>query len=329
MIPLTNRSSTTSQKLVITLAAAATTTYPTITVGSYIVPPQTKPDFAEYRSAPQLTLLTAETETTIADAPPEGSVKDVNYISVYNADTVSCTATIAIDDNGTNRNLIRATLATLETLYYEDKRGWYSSGTLATTADVAAAVAALIPSGTRMVFQQTSAPSGWTKESAAAYNDAAPRFTTGAVSTGGADAFNTLFGAAKSTASYTLTSTDIPSHLHGVSITSGTVSADHTHSFTTSSDGSHTHTIADGATYGIGVPAGGANYFGAGGNAVNLLTTASAGAHTHSGTTGGISANHTHSVSGNTGNTGGGGGHSHTLSNMNLKFVDCIVAQKN
>lgn len=70
-------------------------------------------------------------------------------------------------------------------------------------------------SGTRMLFQQTAAPTGWTKDITATYNDAALRIVTGAVGTGGADAFSTHFGAGKSTAGYTLTVADIPSHDHG------------------------------------------------------------------------------------------------------------------
>ena len=127
MIPLTNRSSATTQKLQAFLSGAAATTNPTVTVGSYIVPSQTKPDFAEYRSAPQFTVLAGATETDIADAPPEGSVKDINYISIYNADTASVTVTVCVDDNGTNRILIKAALASAQTLYYEDKKGWYVS----------------------------------------------------------------------------------------------------------------------------------------------------------------------------------------------------------
>jgi len=49
------------------------------------------------------------------------------------------------------------------------------------------------PTGTRMTFNQTTAPTGWTKDSAAAYNDATIRTTTGSVSTGGTRAFSTVF----------------------------------------------------------------------------------------------------------------------------------------
>ena len=51
----------------------------------------------------------------------------------------------------------------------------------------------MFPAGTRMVFQQTTPPTGWTKETGAAYDDAALRFETGTISTGGSQSFNTTF----------------------------------------------------------------------------------------------------------------------------------------
>lgn len=68
--------------------------------------------------------------------------------------------------------------------------------------------------GTRMLFQQTAAPTGWVKETNATYNDAALRMVTGTVATGGADAFTSTFGVGKSTAGHTLSVTDIPAHAH-------------------------------------------------------------------------------------------------------------------
>lgn len=70
------------------------------------------------------------------------------------------------------------------------------------------------PTGTKMLFQQTSAPVGWTKQTSAAYNDASIRLTTGSVGTGGADAFTTVFGAGKSTAGHALTIGELPPHNH-------------------------------------------------------------------------------------------------------------------
>lgn len=75
--------------------------------------------------------------------------------------------------------------------------------------------AAGLVAGTRMGFFQTTAPTGWTKETSAAYNDAALRIVTGTVTpTGGADAFSTHFGTGKSTAGFTLTIAETPSHSH-------------------------------------------------------------------------------------------------------------------
>lgn len=126
MISLTSNSSSTVQKLQAFLSGAAATTNPTVTVVSYIVPPQSKPDFAEYRRAPQFTVLAGATETDIADAPPSGSVKDIIYISIYNADTAAVTVTVCIDDNGTNRIQVKQTLAVDETLCYESVGlGWH------------------------------------------------------------------------------------------------------------------------------------------------------------------------------------------------------------
>jgi len=80
-------------------------------------------------------------------------------------------------------------------------------------------------SGTRMVFQQTAAPTGWTKETNATYNDAALRFYTGSINTGGSVAFSTAFASqalSGSVGNTTLTTDQIPSHTHGVVIpTSG------------------------------------------------------------------------------------------------------------
>lgn len=73
-----------------------------------------------------------------------------------------------------------------------------------------------IPTGTRMLFQQTSAPVGWTKETNAAYNNQALRLVTGAASTGGASGFTVVFGAGKATSSHTLTTSEIPSHTHAL-----------------------------------------------------------------------------------------------------------------
>jgi microcystin-dependent protein len=71
-----------------------------------------------------------------------------------------------------------------------------------------------VPSGTRMIFQQTAAPTGWVKVTT--YNNYAMRIVSGAVGTGGTVGFTTAFSSGLSSGSYTLTTADIPAHAHGV-----------------------------------------------------------------------------------------------------------------
>lgn len=96
------------------------------------------------------------------------------------------------------------------------------SGTLVTTANVPG-----FPAGTVMLFAQTSAPTGWTKDTTN-YNNSGLRVVTGAASTGGSVDFTTAFASQTPTGSVTITSVSgsagattlttpqIPSHTHGV-----------------------------------------------------------------------------------------------------------------
>ena len=70
------------------------------------------------------------------------------------------------------------------------------------------------PAGTRMLFQQTAAPTGWTKQTAASLNNSAIRITTGTVTAGGGDDFSTVFGASKVTGGHALTIAEMPAHNH-------------------------------------------------------------------------------------------------------------------
>lgn len=70
----------------------------------------------------------------------------------------------------------------------------------------------VIPSGTKQIFVQTAAPTGWTKDTT--HNNKAMRVVSGTAGSGGSDAFTTTFGSGKTTASHTLTSSEMPSHNH-------------------------------------------------------------------------------------------------------------------
>jgi microcystin-dependent protein len=66
-----------------------------------------------------------------------------------------------------------------------------------------------------MSFQQTAAPTGWTKDTTAAINDSILRFVTGSVTpSGGSVAFST-WNAQTATGGTTLTIAQMPAHTHG------------------------------------------------------------------------------------------------------------------
>jgi hypothetical protein len=67
--------------------------------------------------------------------------------------------------------------------------------------------------GTRMSFNQTAAPIGWTKDTTAALNDSILRIVTGTVGSGGTTAFST-FNGQTSVGATTLSTAQIPSHAH-------------------------------------------------------------------------------------------------------------------
>ena len=85
-----------------------------------------------------------------------------------------------------------------------------SNGTGAPTMQTAGSFAA----GTRLVFAQTAAPTGWTKD--VTNNDAALRVVSGAAGTGGVTAFSTVFAAAGlASSAVALSAAQVPSHNHG------------------------------------------------------------------------------------------------------------------
>lgn len=75
------------------------------------------------------------------------------------------------------------------------------------------AASVVFASGTRMLFNQTAAPTGWTKETNSTFNDRALRLVTGTVGSGGSSPFSTVFGGT-ATQGHTLTIDEIPAHTH-------------------------------------------------------------------------------------------------------------------
>ena len=74
---------------------------------------------------------------------------------------------------------------------------------------------AYLPSGTKVLFAQTSAPTGWTKSTT--HDNKALRVVSGTASSGGSVAFTTAFASqsvAGTVGNTTLTTSQIPSHSH-------------------------------------------------------------------------------------------------------------------
>ena len=84
----------------------------------------------------------------------------------------------------------------------------------------------IIPQGTQMLFRQSSAPSGWTKQTSGTYNNSGCRIVTGNVGTGGNQAFTSSFAQRNiqsgvsvsvnggNVQNHTLSTPQIPSHNH-------------------------------------------------------------------------------------------------------------------
>jgi ligand-binding sensor domain-containing protein len=126
-----------------------------------------------------------------------------------------------------------------------------AQGRITAASNVAAGA---FPAGTRMSFQQTSAPTGWTKDTTASINDAMLRLVTGTTANGGTTAFST-WNNVTATGATTLDVSQIPSHTHPMN--GGGTGAGDGHqgeggassTGATGGGGSHTHSITRSLKY--------------------------------------------------------------------------------
>ena len=118
-------------------------------------------------------------------------------------------------------------------------------------------VSGAFPAGTRLAFRQSTAPTGWTKDTTAAINNALLRLVTGNVSQGGAANFST-WNSQQTSGAHTLSTAQIPSHTHTFSTdndtetTNGAQEGDNRVARATSAtggNGSHTHSVAKNIKY--------------------------------------------------------------------------------
>ena len=173
------------------------------------------------------------------------------------------------------------------------------------------------PSGTKMLFQQTAAPTGWTKETSTIDNHAL-RVTTGTpgIVSGNQD-FTDVFTTQTidgTVAGHSLTEDEMPQHKHG--ITDG----GHDHGSSASVVDNHTHTVGF-TSKGNSSKGGGGNNEIVGGSTRTSSASSDISVTIPTGTTG-IDVQ----------NTGSGDAHTHGFDGTNLNlavnYVDVIVATK-
>jgi len=167
-------------------------------------------------------------------------------------------------------------------------------------------------SGTLMLFQQTAAPTGWTKQTT--HNDKALRVVSGTASSGGSSAFTTALGTPSVSGSLS-GSPDVS----GLSVSmSGNISST---TLSINQIPSHKHTFAYSTT----------NNQASGGS--NVKSSSSGNNATYNGISnagGGGSHNHGHNLSGSLSGTANAGNLaiSSATTAINVQYVDVIIATK-
>ena len=177
------------------------------------------------------------------------------------------------------------------------------------------------PNGTRMLFYQSSAPTGWNQITSV--NDRVIRVVSGSGgSTGGSWSISGL-----NVLGHTLSVSEMPSHDHGMS-----TEGNHSHSGSTNTTGDHRHDIGfsdfEGSHYGETSVSSNNKEAGWGSaqRDSGSARTNTTGAHSHSLSIN-SNGNHTHNIY----NTGGGNSHDHGIThngNWRPAYADVIVCER-
>jgi hypothetical protein len=158
------------------------------------------------------------------------------------------------------------------------------------------------PSGTRAVFQQASAPTGWTVDASATFADAAMRFNNSGFTTGGVTAWSGWnAGNTINLNAFTLSVAQLPAHNH--------TDAGHIHT-----DAGHTHRPGD------------LHNFYTDGTSATITGPGALNLSTSSGTNVGNANIQTGFA--NIQNTGSGASITPNFTTPQVKFADCIVGIK-
>ena len=182
-----------------------------------------------------------------------GTITGITDLAVADGGTGSSSLTLnsVLIGNGTSA-LLAVAPSTSGNLLTSNGTSWASTAPVTPAPPFA--------SGTRMSFQQTAAPTGWTKDTTAAINDSILRFVTGSVTPSGGSAAFSTWNAQTATGGYTLQIADIPAHTHTWSIGTGSTAAGAgggipistyvtTNTGSAGGSGSHSHSLTQGLKF--------------------------------------------------------------------------------
>lgn len=146
----------------------------------------------------------AEIDHDWDDVTDGGKHKKVTYV-----DPISDPPTVVNEGYTYTKNV-----ATKAELHWKDEAGNVLQLTSAGKIPGSALASdALFPTGTKMLFQQTLAPTGWTKDTT--HNDKALRVVSGTAGSGGTNAFTSSLGTSFNSAGTVLTQANLPSGVTG------------------------------------------------------------------------------------------------------------------
>jgi hypothetical protein len=134
---------------------------------------------------------------TLTGAQTIGSTLTVTGATALNGGlsttTISGSGNVAINTNKFNINATTGAFTAAGAGVISGTLNVTGAATLAAGSTMGGNAITNFPAGTAMIFQQTAAPTGWTKSTT--HNDKALRIVSGAASSGGSTAFTTVFAA--------------------------------------------------------------------------------------------------------------------------------------
>jgi trimeric autotransporter adhesin len=200
----------------------------------------------------------ANSSTTLGNATLTlgGTTSTVGNLTLTNTTISSVSTPITAAQGGTglttltNNNVILGNATASVKFVAPGTAGNVLTSDGTTWSSSAAGGGSSFPAGTLMLFQQTAAPTGWTKQTT--HDNKALRVVSGTAASGGSVAFTTAFASqtpAGTVGSTTLTTAQMPSHTHaggatdiaggdGCSVKAGTTTTG-----ATGGGGSHNHTF--------------------------------------------------------------------------------------